>query len=442
MFKFISEIIAEILIILLSVMILKIYFETFFKQSKRKVMGTITWLIYIIWQIIVSQINVLPSYLNILISILLVSLICLSSYEAGFLQQIVFSVIINAIWMLAELMVGYIFISSGIHIYYSLPQFLGSVLSKLLTLILMVVLKKFFKNENVKNLSNKYNIIFLLIPIGSMYVVYNIFILSSAVNNNLHIRESLTSSLLILVINIVIFKLYINVSKEKELQKYNTVYEQQLELCNQHMKEKENVMMNFRNARHDMKQHFIVLMEMLENNESQLATEYLSKMVDMDILSNVGISKTDNIVVDSLLNAKYSVALKSNIKFEANIHIPMQLPFSGADISILLGNILDNAIEASLEIPEQDRYIKYYMKYEHNILIITVINAFNGVLIRNKSGKIVTNKGDFQNHGIGLESVRKVADKYHGSVVIEKRENTFIIKIILCDLSQKLHIIS
>ena len=115
MFKFISEIIAEILIILLSVMILKIYFETFFKQSKRKVMGTITWLIYIIWQIIVSQINVLPSYLNILISILLVSLICLSSYEAGFLQQIVFSVIINAIWMLAELRVGYIFFSSGIN---------------------------------------------------------------------------------------------------------------------------------------------------------------------------------------------------------------------------------------------------------------------------------------------------------------------------------------
>lgn len=146
----------------------------------------------------------LPSYVNILISILLASLICLSSYEAGALQQIVFSVIINAIWMLAELMVGYVFISSGIDIYYSFPQFIGSLLSKFLTLLLMIVLKKFFKNENVKNLSNKYNIIFLMIPIGSMYVVYNIFILSSAMNNNQHIKESLTSSLLILVINIII----------------------------------------------------------------------------------------------------------------------------------------------------------------------------------------------------------------------------------------------
>ena len=77
------------------------------------------------------------------------------------------------------------------------------------------------------------------------------------------------------------------------------------------------------------------------------------------------------------------------------------------------------------------------MKYERNILIITVINTFNGVLIRNKNGKIVTKKGDFRNHGIGLESVKKVANKYRGSVVIEERNKTFIIKIILCDLPGK-----
>ena len=343
MYKVIVELLAEMIIILLSVMILRIFFDIFFERRKRKISSKLCWIIYIIWQILISQINILPAYVNIIISIFLVSVICLSSYEGTFLQQIVFSVLINAIWMLAELMVGYVFISSGIHIYYSLPQFYGSLLSKILALLLIIVLKKFFKNENIKHLANKYNIVFLMIPIGSMFIVYNIFILSCDINGNQHIKESLTSSLLILAMNIIVFKLYINLSKEKELQKYNTVYEQQLEICNQHMQEKENVMMNLRNARHDMKHHFIVLMEMLENNENQLATEYLGKLVDMDILNSGAISRTDNIVVDSLLNAKYSVALKSNIKFETNIQIPMQLPFSGADISILLGNILDNA---------------------------------------------------------------------------------------------------
>lgn len=200
------------------------------------------------------------------------------------------------------------------------------------------------------------------------------------------------------------------------------------------MREKENVMMEFRNARHDIKQHFIVLIEMLDNNQNELATDYLTKLIRMAPLSNIGISRTDNIVVDSLVNAKYIIALKEKIKFTADIHIPMQLPFYSADLSILLGNILDNAIEASLQIAKEERYIKFFMKYETNTLIITVINAFNGELVKNRNGKIISSKIESGYHGIGLESVRKVATKYHGSVVIEAKQETFIIKVILCNL--------
>ena len=112
----------------------------------------------------------------------------------------------------------------------------------------------------------------------------------------------------------------------------------------------------------------------------------------------------------------------------------MQLPFYSADLSILLGNILDNAIEASLQIAKEERYIKFFMKYETNTLIITVINAFNGELVKNRNGKIISSKIESGYHGIGLESVRKVATKYHGSVVIEAKQETFIIKVILCNL--------
>lgn len=255
-------------------------------------------------------------------------------------------------------------------------------------------------------------------------------------------NESWTSLVIILLINIVTFKLYLILSKEKELQKYNTVYAQQLELCNQHMREKETVMMEFRNARHDMKQHFIVLIELLTKEDNQKAIEYLRKLINIEPLSKLGISRTDNIVVDSLVNSKYAVAIREQIKFEVDIHIPMQLPFKSADLCILLGNILDNAIEASVMLDQERRYIKFFMKYEKNTLIITVINAYNGELLRNGSGKIITNKGDSENHGIGLESVRKVTKKYHGSVVIEPGTQKFTIKIVLCDLPEKLQITS
>lgn len=433
MFDYFCGIIAELVIVFLSVIILKVYFGVFFENNRTKIWNNVLWVSYIIWQLIVSRANLFPAYVNVFISIFLVGMICISSYAGNFLQKLVFSVLINTLWMLIEFLVGYMFILRGINIYNLIPQFLGSLISKLLTLLLIVGLKGFFKNENIRNLPKKYNMALLLIPIGSMFVVYNIFSLSFDVNNK-HIRSSLTSSLLILLINIVIFKLYLKLSKENELQKYNTIYEQQLELCNRHMREKETIMMDFRNARHDMKQHFIILIEMLDNNEIELATDYLRKLINMKILSNIGISKTDNIVVDSLINAKYSVALKLGIKLEIDIHIPMQLPFESADLSILLGNIFDNAIEASMLISKEKRCIKYFMKYENNMLIITVVNAFTGKLLKNRNGRIVTNKEDSERHGIGLESVRKVAEKYHGSVVIETRQETFIIKTILCDL--------
>ena len=86
------------------------------------------------------------------------------------------------------------------------------------------------------------------------------------------------------------------------------VYEQQLNLCTQHMKEKENVMLEFRNARHDMKQQLIYLEHLLENNKSLEAEKHLKKMLEIPTMSNLGISRTDNIVVDALINAKFSLA--------------------------------------------------------------------------------------------------------------------------------------
>lgn len=426
------EFVIELLSVFLSCIILKLYYSIFFEKKKRKFSRELFWLIYVVWQFMISKENILPAYINVLISITCVILICVTSYQGNIWQKIVFSVLINAIWMLIELLIGYIFLLSGLKIYYSTSQYLGSILSKAVTLLLIILLKMFFKNENIINLSKKSNIVLLLIPVGSMFVVYNIFVLSLYVENRGHLKESLTSSFLVLLINIIMFTLYVRLSKEKEIQRRNTVYEKQLELCKQHMAEKEAIMMEFRNARHDMKQHYIVLMDLINKNKNEQAQKYLSELIEKSIINKVGICHTDNIVVDSLVNAKYAMALKQKIKFKIDIHIPIQLPFENADISVLLGNILDNAIEASLLIPVEMRKIEFYMKSETNILIITAINAFSGKINKNKNGQIVTMKEIPENHGIGLESIRKVANKYKGSVVIETEEQIFKIKVILC----------
>lgn len=436
MFRYIRELYADLITAFLAVVILKLYFETIFEKNKRNIFSFICWLIFFAWQVIIRKINCMPAYGNVVINVFLISMICLSTYKGNLGKKILFSALINALWMLFEFFVGYIFILNGK--YDITLQFFGPLCSELLTLFLIICLRIFSQNENIKGMSNKKNFILLLIPLGSMFVVYNIFMLSAQIGDAQNIEKSLTSSVIIFLINVGIFKVYISLSKEKELQKYNIVYKQQIELCTQHMREKEAVMLSYRNARHDMKQHFTVLMEMLNNDEYELAVNYLKNQINMESLSDVGISRTNNIVIDSLINAKHSIALKEKIKFTLDIHIPMELPFEGADICILLGNILDNAIEASMKIPEEKRYINCFMKYESNALIITLVNAFDGKLLKKRDNKIISNKEDAESHGIGLESVRKVADKYHGSVVIDIKQETFMIKLTLCDLPKRL----
>ncbi len=259
-----------------------------------------------------------------------------------------------------------------------------------------------------------------------------LFMLSG--NSEHQIFTSLVGLGIMLLINVIIFRVILKLSDESELRRENTVYAQQLELCNNHMKEKESVMLEFRNARHDMKHHFIVMLKMIEKKEFNNLSDYLAALVQENRYEKLGISRTDNIVIDALINAKYIYAQKNGIHFDVQINVPIQLPFENADISILLGNILDNAFEASIQLPVSERFVELLMRLENNTLCIALKNRYNGFVVRDKNGNMLTTKGDAQNHGIGLKSVYRITNKYHGSIVIDDSVNMFTVKIMLCDI--------
>ena len=116
-----------------------------------------------------------------------------------------------------------------------------------------------------------------------------------------------------------------------------------------------------------------------------------------------------------------------------DVSVPPILPFQAADLGILFGNIIDNAIEAVLQHPSSSNTIKLLARYEKETLIITCINSYNHKLILNQSGELVSSKSDPTNHGYGIYSVKQVASKYHGSVSINFNNSLFTIKILLCN---------
>lgn len=138
-----------------------------------------------------------------------------------------------------------------------------------------------------------------------------------------------------------------------------------------------------------------------------------------------------NIVIDSLIGYWYVEAKKVGIDFSVNLNIPMEMPFRGADICLILGNLLENAVEAAQK-AEGKKYIRFHMKYDKNNLLLFVENNYKGVLIKTKDKRLKSTKTDAGNHGVGLSSVYRIAAKYHGVVTIDDDvANRFLIRVVL-----------
>ena len=159
-------------------------------------------------------------------------------------------------------------------------------------------------------------------------------------------------------------------------------------------------------------------------------------MQKMEIMEEGGIktstvTNSGNIVIDSLIGYWYVEAKKVGIDFSVNLNIPMEMPFRGADICLILGNLLENAVEAAQK-AEGKKYIRLHMKYDKNNLLLFVENNYKGVLIKTKDKRLKSTKTDAENHGVGLSSVYRIAAKYHGVVTIDDDvANRFLIRVVL-----------
>ncbi|NLI89994.1 MAG: sensor histidine kinase [Epulopiscium sp.] len=118
--------------------------------------------------------------------------------------------------------------------------------------------------------------------------------------------------------------------------------------------------------------------------------------------------------------------------------IPKEINIPFFDITVVLGNLLDNAIEAVGKI-EEDKYINIKLEYREGKFILEIKNSFNGVIIK-EDDTICTSNLDKENHGIGLKSVKSVVEKYNGIMEIEYDESNFSVKVCIETPYEKLNL--
>lgn len=122
---------------------------------------------------------------------------------------------------------------------------------------------------------------------------------------------------------------------------------------------------------------------------------------------------TGNDTIDSLLNYKIQKAKDVLNLVETKIRIPEKLNLHSFDLNVVLGNLLDNAIDASVQTKEKE--LKITMKLDKGVLFLNICNSCRGIA-EGKRGILETTKSDKMNHGIGLKNVRRIVEKYHGDM--------------------------
>ena len=165
-----------------------------------------------------------------------------------------------------------------------------------------------------------------------------------------------------------------------------------------------------REARHNMRHHFNALQNLAGQKDWESLEKYLSDV--QDSIPDSGLALCDNAFVDTVASHYGMLYRKQGIPFSFKLDLPAELPVPKIDLCSVLSNLLENALEASLKTESARRQIKVkaYMYTEH-MLLLTVENTFDGV-IREKDGVFLSSKR--KGEGIGIQSVRRIADKNGG----------------------------
>lgn len=248
--------------------------------------------------------------------------------------------------------------------------------------------------------------ILILIPGAS------VFILSVLLYGGYEGRAAMLICIAMLAVNLGIFYLHHMMAENYRNIRENDLYRQQTYAYRNQLDVIMESQGRIRALRHDMKNHILALQALLQKGDWEEADRYLESMQDFMTNPSEYVA-TGNELVDSLLNYKLQRAKEVLRTVEARICIPEKLALHSFDLNVVLGNLLDNAVEAACRTEEKS--LKTEIGLEKGVLYINIRNSCQGIA-DGKARHLETTKEDASDHGIGLGNVRRIVEKYHGEM--------------------------
>ncbi len=197
--------------------------------------------------------------------------------------------------------------------------------------------------------------------------------------------------------------------------------EYQTEQSRRHLDEVRSIHTEMRGYKHDFHHHLQTLRGYLASGDTERALRYIDEL-DENLQTVDTLLKTGNPSADAIFSAKLAQAKRHGIGVNVRVFLPDRLSLSDVELGIVIGNLLDNAIEACEAVPEGERFLRLYCKMKGTMLYFSMMNAAGGKLEK-RGGRFASKKAGL--HGFGLRRAENIIETHGGWIKYNSEDGAF-----------------
>lgn len=370
-------------------------------------------------------------YIKILGGVFLSGFYTVLFFKANFLQGLCFNIVILSLAFGVE----------AIALFGVLPMFTEEIwsqafiqvelLAKVSMLGLVAVIRYIWLNKNKSRWIPKNIFIFLIYE--STVLILNVFCADQIQKESGLSRilvPIVTGAFILNLCSLLQFTVFANRENElREMDRFNRIRDMELEIH----RSKTELYDRQAGKIHDYKNQLLVISNILEKSPVESVQQYIKELTG-ELVNEMDAINTNHRVINAILNIKYSEAKKNGVTLNIQCSDLSRVEIEEADLVVLLGNLLDNAIEAC-ECEDGDKYIQFKMIMDDRQLIISTKNRSRNKLIV-ENGRFVSTKKDFGKHGIGTINIEAAAKK-HGGMFALSRSGEYVKGVIIIPVHMK-----
>lgn len=423
--------IVEMFVPCVDVLLYVFFFTRCLKTKKSSLISAIGFptLVYVIIKTVLTYVEFgYERYISIALSLLFCSIVYEGNIQT-YLIWILISIVLNGIVDFFVLNVALVLPDISYASFYQ-PSFVRTmcILASRGVLFLSSFLMTIKLQKSIRvRWSNA--VLLMCIPLGCWALLETFIHYSNAVAGSLNNKMlPILGGVGLLTILMTATMLYNHlVRQEKEFASLQ-VTARMAQLTNKHIEELKMLQSRLSSLQHDLKNHFVVIAHYCESKDYEALLKYVNAVYPFDHHTMAGIG---NAVLDAFVNVKAAEAEKKGIEFDVRVALPGVMPISEVELSILFGNLLDNAFEAVEALPaDKKRFIKIATKTVESYWVIACRNSADDLSIMSLK-RIPSSKQGGELHGLGTQQIYEIATKTGGYVTFEKKNGAFTTIVML-----------